>query len=293
MKREDTVKEQAAVQKAASGARAATKAKVRSAVKAVKAAKAAAKGAKAAAEMPMTVHGPTAKKAAARASTAKGESPTEARRRAEAIAALLRERYPVAECALHYEGDPWRLLVMGRLSAQCTDARVNEVAVPLFARYPNAAAMAEADPDELSAIVRPCGLFRTKARDLILASRRLLLVYGGRLPDTMDELLTLAGVGRKIANLLLGDVFGVSAVVADTHMIRLSGRWGFTPEGKRDPLLVEKTLTPLLSNENASDFCHRAVLFGREVCTARAPACGACELGRAGLCRFSERSRYE
>ena len=270
MKREDTVKEQAAVQKAASGARAATKAKARSAVKAVKAAK-----------------------ATARASTAKGESHAEARRRAEAIARLLCERYPTAECALQYEGDPWRLLVMGRLSAQCTDARVNEVAVPLFARYPNAAAMAEADPDELEAIVRPCGLFRTKARDLILASRRLLLVYGGRLPDTMDELLTLAGVGRKIASLLLGDVFGVSAVVADTHMIRLSGRWGFTPEGKRDPLLVEKTLTPLLSNENASDFCHRAVLFGREVCTARAPACGACELGRAGLCRFSERSRYE
>ncbi|MBQ2719207.1 MAG: endonuclease III [Clostridia bacterium] len=221
------------------------------------------------------------------------ESRAAARERLTAISRLLRERYPTAECALRYEGDPWRLLVMGRLSAQCTDARVNEVAVPLFARYPTAAAMAAADPRELEALVRPCGLFRTKARDLILASRRLTEVYGGRLPDSMEELLTLPGVGRKIANLLLGDIFGRSCVVADTHMIRLSGRWGFTPEDKRDPLLVERTLTPLLSEENASELCHRAVLFGREVCTARSPDCRHCELCRAGLCRFSERSRYE
>lgn len=221
------------------------------------------------------------------------ESRAAARERLTAISRLLRERYPTAECALRYEGDPWRLLVMGRLSAQCTDARVNEVAVPLFARYPTAAAMAAADPRELEALVRPCGLFRTKARDLILASRRLTEVYGSRLPDSMEELLTLPGVGRKIANLLLGDIFGRSCVVADTHMIRLSGRWGFTPEDKRDPLLVERTLTPLLSEENASELCHRAVLFGREVCTARSPDCRHCELCRAGLCRFSERSRYE
>ena len=215
------------------------------------------------------------------------------RARAEAIAAILAERYPEAECALRYEGDAWRLLVMGRLSAQCTDARVNEVAVPLFERYPSAAAMAEADMGELEAIVRPCGLFRTKARDLVAASRMLCEEFGGRLPDTMEELLRLPGVGRKIANLLLGDIYGRSCVVADTHMIRLSGRWGFTPEDKRDPLLVERTLTPLLSEENASELCHRAVLFGREVCTARSPDCRHCELCRAGLCRFSERSRYE
>ena len=202
------------------------------------------------------------------------------------IAALLRERYPEAECALRYGGDPWRLLVMGRLSAQCTDARVNEVAVPLFAAYPTAAAMAAADPDELSAIVRPCGLFRTKARDLIAASRLLVERYGGVLPDTMEELLAFPGVGRKIANLLLGDIFGRGGVVADTHCIRLSGRLGFTPEGRRDPLLVERTLTPLLQGlgESAADFCHRIVLFGREVCTARAPQCGACPLHREGLC---------
>ena len=255
MKREDTVKEQAAVQKAASGARAATKAKARSAVKAVKTAKATAK-----------------------ASTAKGESHAEARRRAEAIAALLRERDPVAECALHYGGDAWRLLVMGRLSAQCTDARVNEVAVPLFARYPNAAAMAEADPAELEAIVRPCGLFRTKARDLILASRRLLLVYGGRLPDTMDELLTLAGVGRKIANLLRGDLFGLPAIVADTHCIRLCGRFGMYPQKEKDPVRVEKILVGLVAPEEQSDLCHRLVQFGRDVCTARAPRCTECPI---------------
>ena len=202
------------------------------------------------------------------------------------IATLLRERYPEAECALRYGGDPWRLLVMGRLSAQCTDARVNEVAVPLFAAYPTAAAMAAADPDELSAIVRPCGLFRTKARDLIAASRLLVERYGGVLPGTMEELLTFPGVGRKIANLLLGDIFGRGGVVADTHCIRLSGRLGFTPEGRRDPLLVERTLTPLLQGlgESAADFCHRIVLFGREVCTARAPQCGACPLHREGLC---------
>ena len=210
------------------------------------------------------------------------------RERAEAIAAILAERYPEAECALRYGGDPWRLLVMGRLSAQCTDARVNEVSISLFSRYPTPEAMAKADPAELEAIVRPCGLFRTKARDLIAASAMLVNEYGGRLPDSMEELLRFPGVGRKIANLLLGDIYGQSCVVADTHCIRLSGRFGFTPMDKRDPLLVERTLTPLLTEVNASDLCHRIVLFGREICTAHAPRCGECPIGTAGLCRLKE-----
>lgn len=207
-------------------------------------------------------------------------------RRIGAIAACLTLHYPTAECALRYGGDPWRLLVMGRLSAQCTDARVNEVSVGLFARYPTAAAMAEADPAELEDLVRPCGLFRTKARDLIAASRMLCEEYGGILPGDMESLLRLPGVGRKIANLLLGDIFGDGGVVADTHCIRIAGRLGFTPEDKRDPLLVERTLTPLLreAGESPSDFCHRIVLFGREVCTARAPACQRCPLGAVRLC---------
>ena len=208
--------------------------------------------------------------------------------RACLIADALAELYPEAECALQYGGDPWRLLVMGRLSAQCTDARVNEVAVPLFAKYPDAMAMAAADVEELEAIIRPCGLFRTKARDLIGASQMLVLDFGGVLPSTMGDLLSLPGVGRKIANLLLGDIYGQSCVVADTHCIRISGRLGFTPRDKRDPLLVERTLTPLLAERNASDFCHRIVLFGREVCTARAPRCGDCLLARRGLCPSSE-----
>ena len=218
----------------------------------------------------------------------KKEGKRAAAARIAAIAALLEERYPVAECALRYEGDPWRLFVMGRLSAQCTDARVNEVSIPLFAAYPTPFAMAEADEEEVAAIVRPCGLFRTKARDLVAASRILCTEYGGSLPSTMEELLALPGVGRKIANLLLGDIYGQSCVVADTHCIRLAGRFGFTPEDGRDPLLVERTLTPLLSTVNASDFCHRIVLFGREVCTARAPRCDVCEIGAGGLCRYKE-----
>ena len=211
------------------------------------------------------------------------------RERAEGIAAVLAERYPEAECALRYGGDPWRLLVMGRLSAQCTDARVNEVSIPLFEAFPTPEAMAAAAAEDVEAIVRPCGLFRTKARDLIAASRMLCEEYGGRLPDRMEELLRLPGVGRKIANLLLGDIYGQSCVVADTHCIRLSGRLGFTPEDSRDPLLVERTLTPLLAGVNASDFCHRIVLFGREVCTARAPQCDTCEVGARGLCRYKEK----
>ncbi len=213
----------------------------------------------------------------------------EKKERLQAIAALLRERYPHAACALEYGGEPWRLLVMGRLSAQCTDARVNLVAVPLFAASPTPAAMAAATPSAVEAIIRPCGLFRTKARDLITASAQLLSEFSGRLPETREELMRLAGVGRKIANLLLGDIYGQSVIVADTHCIRLAGRWGFTAEGQKNPLVTEKALSQALGSEDGAALCHRIVLFGREVCTARAPACHACPLLAARLCRFGER----
>ncbi len=193
--------------------------------------------------------------------------------------ALLKDRYPTAVCALEYGGDPWRLLVMGRLSAQCTDARVNEVCKELFAKYPTAEAMANANPDELCEAVRPCGLHRTKGKDLKEASRLLIEKHGGVLPDTMDGLLSFPGVGRKIANLLLGDVYGKPAVVTDTHFIRICGRLGAYPESEKNPQKIEKLLTPLLPPEESSDFCHRIVFFGREVCTARAPSCEGCPLG--------------
>ena len=212
--------------------------------------------------------------------------------RLAAVAECLRERYPNAECALEYKGDPWRLLVMGRLSAQCTDARVNEVTPALFARYPTPLAMAAATPEEIEPDIRSGGLVRTKARDLVGAARALS-ERGGEIPDTMEALLALPGVGRKIANLLLGDLFGKGGVVADTHCIRIAGRLGFTKEGDKSPLRCERTLTPLLLavGESPSDFCHRIVLFGREVCTARRPACGACPL--ADLCPKRKESSDE
>ncbi len=215
------------------------------------------------------------------------------RARLSLIAERLTARYPTAECALRYEGDPWRLLVMGRLSAQCTDARVNAIAPALFERYPTVFDMAEAEPRELEDYIRSCGLFRTKARDLIGAAEALVTRHAGCVPSTMEELLALPGVGRKIANLLLGDLFGKGGVVADTHCIRIAGRLGFTREGDKSPLRCERTLTPLLLSVGVSpsDFCHRIVLFGREVCTARAPACTACPL--SDLCPKGKEKLYE
>ena len=162
-------------------------------------------------------------------------------RMAEIVSAL-KEIYPVATCALEADGDPWKLLVMGRLSAQCTDARVNIVCKELFAKYPNAVALAEAELADVEAIVRPCGLYHTKAQNIIDASRMLLLEYGGELPADMDELLKFPGVGRKIANLLRGDIFGLPAIVADTHCIRICGRFGMYPTGLKDPTRGERRL---------------------------------------------------
>ena len=214
---------------------------------------------------------------------------SEKRKRLKDIVERLKEVYPEAECALKYEGDPWKLLVMGRLSAQCTDARVNIVSVELFSKFPTAEAMANAPLEELEEIVKPCGLYKMKAKNLKDASAMLVFEFGGRLPDTMDELLCLPGVGRKIANLLLGDIFKKPAVVCDTHCIRICGRLGMYPEREKDPTKIERILTDLIDPAEGSDFCHRIVIFGREVCAARNPACSTCPL--AYLCEKELRRR--
>lgn len=212
---------------------------------------------------------------------------SEKKKRLSEIVERLKEIYPEAECALHYGGDPWKLLVMGRLSAQCTDARVNIVCEELFEKFPNAEAMANGDIDEIERIVKPCGLYRMKADNIREASRMLLTDFGGELPDNMEDLLRLPGVGRKIANLLLGDVFGKEAIVCDTHCIRICGRLGMYPEKEKDPTKIEKILRELIDLKEGSDFCHRIVLFGREICTARAPMCESCPL--ADLCLKREK----
>ena len=194
----------------------------------------------------------------------------------------LEEYYPDAVCALEYGGEPWKLLIMGRLSAQCTDARVNIVCRELFAKYPTLESVAECELSELEEIVRPCGLYKVKAKNIRDSCGILVKDWNGRLPDTMEGLLTLPGVGRKIANLLLGDVYKKPAVVTDTHCIRICGRLGFYPESLKDPGKIERILSALIEPEKQSDFCHRIVNFGREVCTARAPVCDNCPL--ADLC---------
>lgn len=211
----------------------------------------------------------------------------EKKQRLALIVDALKEIYPDAPCALKYGGDGWRLLVMGRLSAQCTDARVNEVSVELFRKFPNARAMAEGELSEIERIVKPCGLYRMKAANIKDASRLLIERFDGKIPETMDELLTLPGVGRKIANLLIGDLFGGEAVVCDTHCIRIAGRLGMYPETQKDPTRVEKILRELIDLKEGSDFCHRIVIFGREVCTARAPRCHECPISH--LCLHFER----
>ena len=197
-------------------------------------------------------------------------------RRAGKAVEVLKERYPSAECALKYDGDPWKLLVMGRLSAQCTDARVNIVCEGLFRRFPDMESMASADVAEIERLVYSCGFYKVKAQNLKDFSAIILERFGGRVPDTMEELLTLPGVGRKIANLILGDIYGKPAIVADTHCIRISGRLGLCDS--KTPEKVEKTLVGLVEPSEQSDFCHRLVWFGREVCDAKKPRCGECPL---------------
>ena len=186
----------------------------------------------------------------------------------------LKAEYPLADCTLDYE-HAWQLLVEVRLAAQCTDARVNIVVRDLFAKYPSVDALAQASPEEIEAIVRPCGLGRSKARDISACMRMLQDEFGGHVPDTMEQLLRLPGVGRKSANLVMGDVFGKPAIVTDTHCIRLCNRIGLV-DGIKDPAKVEKALWKIIPPEEGSDFCHRLVYHGRAVCDARKPNCAAC-----------------
>ena len=189
------------------------------------------------------------------------------------IIRLLEECYPEPDCALRYKKD-YELLFATRLAAQCTDARVNTVTPVLFKRFPSLEALAGADIKEVEEIVHPCGFYRVKARDIVAASVMILGVFGGRVPDTMEDLLRLPGVGRKTANLILGDIYKKPAVVVDTHCIRLSNRIGLV--NTKDPVKIEMELKEILPPEKSSDFCHRLVLHGRAVCTARSPACEAC-----------------
>ncbi len=195
--------------------------------------------------------------------------------RARRIVALLKEAYPLTHCTLDYD-EAWKLLVSVRLAAQCTDARVNIVTQDLFARWPSPAALAEAGEEAVEAVVHPCGLGPSKARDICRCMRVLTETYGGHVPREMDELLSLPGVGRKSANLIRGDVFGLPAIVTDTHCIRLSNRMGLV-DGIREPAKVERELWKLIEPEESNDFCHRLVDHGRAVCTARTrPDCAAC-----------------
>lgn len=192
------------------------------------------------------------------------------------IIELLENRYPQSMCGLEWQGDPYKLLIMAILSAQCTDARVNIVSKTLFSRFPTPADMAAASLAEIETEIHSVGLYRSKARALKECCVRLTEVYGGNVPSEMEELLTLRGVGRKVANLLRGDIFGLGGIVADTHCIRIAGRLGLS-NGK-DPLKTERDLQKIIPIEKQSDFCHRIVLFGREVCIARSPKCDICEL---------------
>lgn len=192
-----------------------------------------------------------------------------------AIIEILKERYPDSLCALGYEKD-YELMIAVRLAAQCTDARVNLITPALFARFPSLEAFATADVREVEDYIHSCGFFRQKAKDIVEACGILLTERGGKVPDDMDTLLKLPGVGRKTANLLLGDLYGRPAVVCDTHCIRISNRLGLA-QGK-EPEKVERQLRAILPPEESNDFCHRIVLFGREICTARSPKCHECPL---------------
>ena len=195
--------------------------------------------------------------------------------RALQIIERLKEAYPDAGCTLEYD-QAWKLLVSVRLAAQCTDARVNVVVEKLYEKYPDVDALAEAPVEEIEKIVRPCGLGNSKARDISACMKMLRDEYGGRVPEDFEKLLALPGVGRKSANLIMGDVFGKPAIVTDTHCIRIVNRIGLV-DGMKEPKKVEMALWKLVPPEEGSDFCHRLVYHGREVCTARTkPYCEKC-----------------
>lgn len=187
----------------------------------------------------------------------------------------LEKLYPNIKCSLKYS-NPYELMFATRLSAQCTDARVNIVTEKLFKKYPTLESFADADLEELEQDVKPCGFYHMKAKSLKEMARQLLDKFGGKVPDNMEDLLTLSGIGRKTANLVLGDVYGKPAVVTDTHFIRITGRLGLTTN--KEPAKVEKDLVKLLPPDKSSRFCHQIVQFGRDVCSARKPKCSECSL---------------
>ena len=204
---------------------------------------------------------------------------------AKKVIELLKEEYPNSDCTLEY-AKPYELLFSVRLAAQCTDERVNQVTPALFRRFPTLESFAEADISEVEELIHSCGFFRAKARDIVNAAIMLLERYGGRVPDTMEELLKLPGVGRKTANLLLGDLYRVpGSVVVDTHCIRISNRLGLV-DNVKEPEKIEAALREILPPESSSDFCHCIVLHGRAVCDARKPLCGNCCV--RGLCQAYE-----
>ena len=201
-----------------------------------------------------------------------------------AIIEGLKKLYPDAVCSLDYRKD-YELLFSVRLAAQCTDARVNLVTPALFERFPSLEAFAQATPEEVGEYVHSCGFWRAKAKDIVGSAQMLLSDFGGRVPDTMEDLLRLPGVGRKTANLILGDIYGKEGYVCDTHCIRITGRLGIT-DGSKDPLKVEQQLRKVIAPEESSDFCHRMVLHGRALCMARGPKCGECPMRE--LCDYGK-----
>lgn len=203
------------------------------------------------------------------------ESFGQKKERAAKTVALLEKKYPDALCSLEYE-KPHELMIAGRLSAQCTDKRVNEVTKELFLRYRTIEDFACAELHDIEEIIKPCGLYHSKAGSIIGMCQKIMSDFGGEIPKTIEELTSLPGIGRKTANLILGDVYGKPAIVADTHCIRICGRLGFSTSV--DPVRTEKELKELIEPQKSSDFCHRLVLFGREVCSARKPACQECVL---------------
>lgn len=200
--------------------------------------------------------------------------PKKKKERAAVLADELKKIYPDAVCALEFDNDPFRLIVMARLSAQCTDKRVNEVSVPLFREFPDVFAFAEADREKLEAIIRPCGLFRSKADQIIKMSKVLVEEYQGEIPRDKKSLMQLPGVGEKIANLMLGDAFGDPHIVADTHCIRLAGRLGLS--ASKNPAVVTRDLEKIIPKAEQADFCHRLITLGREFCRAQNPRCSEC-----------------
>ena len=192
------------------------------------------------------------------------------------IIETLKELYPEGLCSLQYEKD-YELLFAVRLSAQCTDERVNKVTPALYERFPTLESFAHADPAEVGHYIHSCGFYNGKARDLVACAQKLLAEHGGKVPGTMEELTALPGVGRKTANLILGDIYGQPAYVCDTHCIRITGKLGIT-DGSKDPLQVERQLRETIPPKESNNFCHRLVLFGRDVCTARNPKCQECPL---------------